>query len=70
MKQHQGVAEQSTVKFGDQQLRMGAGDHPLKAATGEPVAGETLHFQSQQRWQIFNYRQTENSTHMTTVKVA
>jgi hypothetical protein len=70
MKQYQCVAEQSTVKLGDQQLRMGAGDHPLKAAAGEPVGGETLHFQGQQRWQIFNYRQTKNSIHMTTVKVA
>ncbi|MNE75792.1 hypothetical protein D3C81_1665450 [compost metagenome] len=70
MKQHQCVAQQSTVALRHQQPPVSAGDHPLKAATGEPIRGETLHFQCQQRRQVFNYRQTKNSLHMTTVKVA
>jgi hypothetical protein len=45
-------------------------DHPLKTATVEPVRGETLLFEYQQCWYVFNYRQAKNRIHMTAVKVA
>ena len=70
MKKHQGIPQHLRLLFGHQQLPMGAADHPLEAARGQPVAGETLLFQRHQRRQVLEGCSAKDKIHMTAVKVA
>jgi hypothetical protein len=55
--------------LGHQQLPVSPADHPSKTAPAEPVGGEALLFECQQRWNVFNDRQAKNRIHMAAVKV-
>ncbi len=71
VKQHQGIAGQLPVDLlGDDQPGVGPTDHPVEAAGGQAIGGETMLFQLQQCSQVIGCRKAKDEIHITTVKVA